>query len=126
MFPQDLMNEMLDNGKSAVESYKELGVITQRAFERVNAQQMAVARQFLDMGTRYVSILANARDARVLVNDQTELAKEMGEKLLANAETYTKLAQEAQGEIVKWAEKATKQVVAKAEEDVKKVVKKAA
>lgn len=126
MNPQDLMNQMLDGGKFAVESYKDLGAITQRAFERVNAQQMAVAREFLDMGTRYVSLLANARDPRAMLNDQAELAKDMGEKLLANAETYTKLAQEAQDEIVKWAEKSTKVVVAKAEEDVKKAVKKAA
>jgi hypothetical protein len=126
MTAQEMMNEMMDAGKFAVESYKQLGQITQRAFERVNAQHMAVAREYLEMGTRYVSLLANARDVRALVNDQAGFAKEIGEKMLANADTYAKLAQEAQGEFVQWAEKATKTAVAEAEENVKKAVKKAA
>lgn len=126
MTPQEMMNDMMDAGKLAVESYKQLGQITQRALERVNAQHMAVAREYLEMGTRYVSLLANARDVRVLANEQAGFAKEIGEKMLANADAYAKLAQEAQGEFVQWAEKATKTAVAEAEESVKKAVKKAA
>lgn len=126
MNPQDLMYQMLDGGKAVADSYKQLGSITQRAFERANAQQMAVARDFLDMGARYLSLVAGTRDLRVMMSDQVSLAKEVGEKLLANADAYTKLAQEAQGELSRWAEEATKAGVAKAEEEVKKAVKKAA
>jgi phasin family protein len=65
-------------------------------------------------------MLTNTRDPRALVNEQVNLAKEIGDKLLANAEEYTKMATETQEELVSWAEKATEAAVAKAEETVGK------
>ena len=115
----DVMNAWIENSKAAMEPARELGELTKRAFAKMSEQQMAVTKEYMEFSVRGLQLLSAARDPKTLVNDQVALAKEMGEKMLANAETYSKLATEAQAEFAAWAEKAAETAVAKAGEATK-------
>jgi phasin family protein len=116
----DLMNSWFENSKAAMAPARELSTMTQRVFEKLGEQQMAMTREYLDLSLRGLQLVSVARDPRTLVSEQVNLAKEAGEKMLANAEAYTKLAAETQAEFVAWADKATEAAVAKAEAAAKK------
>jgi len=118
----DLMNSWIENSKAAMAPARELSEMTQRVLEKMSAQQMAMTKEYMDLGLRGMQLVSAARDPRTLMTEQVNLAKEAGDKMLANAEVYAKLAAETQAEFTAWAEKATEAAVAKAG----KVVEKAA
>ncbi len=120
MKANDLMNSWIENSKSAMAPARELSEMTQRIFEKMSEQQMAMTKEYMDLGLRGVQMLSAARDPRTLVTEQVNLAKEVGNKMLAGAEAYAKLATETQAELAAWAEKATEAAVAKAGEAVEK------
>jgi phasin family protein len=120
MKANEMMNTWFENSKAAMAPARELGAITQRSFGRLTEHNMALTRDYMELSARSLQMLTNTRDPRAMVNEQVNLAKEMGDKLLANAEEYAKMATETQEELVTWAEKATEAAVAKAEETVGK------
>ena len=116
----ELMNSWIENSKAAMAPARELGEMTQRVFEKMGEQQMAMTKEYMDLGLRGLQLVSAARDPRALVNEQVNLAKEVGDRMLANAEAYNKLAAETQAEFAIWAEKTTESAVAKAEAAVEK------
>lgn len=120
MKTNELMNSWIENSKAAMAPARELGKMTQRMFEKMGEQQMVMTKEYMDLGLRGLQVVSAARDPRTLVNEQVNLAKEVGDKMLANAEAYAKLATETQAEFTSWAEKATEAAVAKAGEAVEK------
>lgn len=120
MKANELMNDWLENSKAAMEPARRLGDIAQRAMEKVSEQNLAMVKEYMEMNARALQMMTSVRDPRALVTEQVTLAKELGDKILANAELFGKLAAETQAELVKWAEDATEAAVAKAEEAVEK------
>jgi phasin family protein len=116
----DLMNNWFENSKAAMAPARELSTMTQRMLERLGEQQMAMTKEYMDLSLRGLQLVSAARDPRTLVNEQVNLAKELGDQMLANAESYAKLATETQAEFAAWAEKTTEAAVAKAEQAVEK------
>jgi phasin family protein len=108
------MNAWVENSKAAMEPARELGELTKRAFAKMSEQQMAVTKEYMDFSVRGLQLFSTARDPRALMNDQVALAKEMGDKMIANAEAFAKLATETQAELASWAEKTAETAVAKA------------
>jgi phasin family protein len=121
MKTNELMNAWIENSKVAMGPARELSEISQRNFARLSEHNMALSKEYMEMTTRTLQALATARDPRTLVNEQISLAKEMGDKLLSNAELYSKLASEAQEELVAWVDKSAQEAVAKAGEAAAKV-----
>lgn len=120
MQANEVMNQWLENSKAAMEPMRELNEISKRAMERMAEQNMAITKEYVEMMTRGMQLVASVRDPRALVNEQVELSKEMGEKAMANAESFAKLATETQGEYLAWSEKMANSAVAKTEEALTK------
>ena len=116
MKASELMESFVVNSKTAMEPARELSEITKRAFEKTTEQNMAVVKEYMEFSLRGMKLLSAVRDPRALVEQQMELATEAGEKFVANAEAYAKLASETQAELASWTEKTTEAAVAKAEE----------
>ncbi len=121
MKANELMNAWIENSKSVMAPARELSEITQRTFGRLSERNMALTKEYMEMSARSLQMLTSVRDPRALVTEQVNLAKEMGDSLMANAESYTKMATEAQQELVSWAEKSAATAVAKAGEAAEKV-----
>lgn len=121
MKANELMNTWIENSKAAMGPARELSEITQRNFGRLSEHNMALTKEYMEMSARSLQALTSVRDPRALVTEQVNLAKEMGDKLMSNAELYTKLATEAQEELVAWVEKSAEEAVAKVGEAAEKV-----
>jgi hypothetical protein len=108
----ELFNEWVKLSKSAVEPMMKLNEITVSAMERVARQQLDVARDYLDLGTRQTSILSKAERPEDMLTEQGQLVSEFGERLINRAQEFARIATETQQAVASWAEEAAKKTAA--------------
>jgi phasin family protein len=113
---KEIFDEWLKLSKNAVEPMMRLNEITVRAMERVARQQLDVARDYLDLGTKQATIMSGVESPEDLLTEQGQLVSEFGERLINRAQEFAKIAAETQQAVTEWAEETTK----KAEESAKK------
>jgi len=89
-----------------------LNEITVSAMERVARQQLDVARDYLDLGTRQTSILSKAERPEDMLTEQGQLVSEFGERLINRAQEFARIATETQQAVASWAEEAAKKTAA--------------
>jgi hypothetical protein len=104
----EVFNEWVKLSKSAVEPMMKLNEITVTAMERVARQQLDVARDYLDLGTRQTSILGKAESPEDMLSEQGQLVSEFGERLINRAQEFARIATETQQAVASWAEDASK------------------
>ncbi|MGD2137688.1 MAG: phasin family protein [Gammaproteobacteria bacterium] len=104
----EVFEEWLKLSKDAVEPMMKLNEITVQAMERVAHQQLDVARDYLDLGTRQASILGSAENPEEMLSEQGQLVSEFGERLINRAQEFAKIATETQQAVADWAEASTK------------------
>jgi phasin family protein len=105
---KEIFDEWLKLSKSAVEPMTRLNEITVRAMERVARQQLDVARDYLDLGTKQAGIMSSAQNPEDLLTEQGQLVSEFGERLINRAQEFAKIATETQQAVAEWAEDAAK------------------
>jgi transcriptional regulator len=108
----EVFNEWVKLSKSAVEPMMKLNEITVSAMERVARQQLDVARDYLDLGTRQTSILSKAERPEDMLTEQGQLVSEFGERLINRAQEFARIATETQQAVASWAEEAAKKTAA--------------
>jgi len=108
----EVFNEWVKLSKSAVEPMMKLNQITVSAMERVARQQLDVARDYLDLGTRQTSILSKAEKPEDMLTEQGQLVSEFGERLINRAQEFARIATETQQAVASWAEEAAKKTSA--------------
>jgi len=105
---KEIFDEWQKLSKNAVEPMMRLNEITVQAMERVARQQLDVARDYLDLGTKQATIMGAAGNPDELLSEQGQLVSEFGERLINRAQEFAKIATETQQAVTDWAEKATK------------------
>ncbi|MGB5474696.1 MAG: phasin family protein [Gammaproteobacteria bacterium] len=103
----EVFDEWVKLTKSTVEPMMKLNEITVTAMERVARQQLDVARDYLELGTRQASVLGKAEKPEDVLAEQGQLVSEFGERLLNRAQEFARIATEAQQAVASWAEDAT-------------------
>jgi phasin family protein len=114
---KEVFDEWLKLSKNAVEPMMRLNEITVRAMERVARQQLDVARDYLDLGTKQAGILGGAENPEDLLSEQGQLVSEFGDRLINRAQEFAKIATETQQEVANWAEQVTKKTTGAAQAD---------
>jgi phasin family protein len=109
---KEIFDEWLKLSKNAVEPMMRLNEITVRAMERVARQQLDVARDYLDLGTKQATIMGAAENPEDLLTEQGQLVSEFGERLINRAQEFAKIATETQQAVSEWAEETTKKATA--------------
>jgi phasin family protein len=104
----ELFNEWVKLSKNAVEPMIKLNEITVSAMERVARQQLDVARDYLDLGTRQASLLSKAESPEEMLTEQGRMVSEFGERLINRAQEFARIATETQQAVATWAEDAGK------------------
>lgn len=104
----EVFDEWVKLSKSTVEPMMKLNEITVTAMERVARQQLDVARDYLDLGTRQASLLGKAEKPEDILAEQGQLVSEFGERLLNRAQEFARIASETQQAVATWAEEATR------------------
>jgi phasin family protein len=114
---KEVFDEWLKLSKNAVEPMMQLNEITVRAMERVARQQLDVARDYLDLGTKQAGILSGAQNPEDLLSEQGQLVSQFGERLINRAQEFAKIATETQQAVAAWAEDATKKATSATQAD---------
>jgi hypothetical protein len=70
----EVFDEWLKLSKNAVEPMMKLNEITVKAMERVARQQLDVARDYLDLGTRQAAILGSAENPEICCRSRASLS----------------------------------------------------
>ncbi len=104
----EVFDQWADFSKNAGEPLVRLSEITARAIEQVARQQLDLARDYVELGTRQVELLGSARDPQKWLTEQNALASEFGKKLMSRGEEFIAVATETQKSVADWAEKAAK------------------
>ena len=107
---KDVFDEWLKGSKNAVEPMMRLNEITVRAMERVARQQLDVARDYLDLGTKQAAIMSGTESPEDLISEQTKLVSEFGERLTNRAQEFANIATETQQAVRQWVEESANQV----------------
>lgn len=115
MKPMELMAAWIDNGKAAMEPARELNELTKSTLAKVAEQQVATTKEYVEFSKHSLQTLGATRDPRALVKQQVALTKELSDKALDNARTFTKLASATQARFSEWVEKTAGAAFAKAE-----------
>ena len=112
---KDSVEKLAAANRSAVESAMRLNKIAVRAQSLLARQQVAAFENCFEAGTRQMAIAGETRDPREMVARQTEVAVELGEKLVAVAQEAMDIQSQARDEIATWLEDGLKTVKASTE-----------
>ena len=107
----ELFEQWMDFAKNANEPLLRLGEITAQAAEQLLRQQMELARDYVELGTRQMELLGSAQDPQKWMTEQGALASEFGKKLMSRSQAFAEVATEAQKAITGWTEDAAKKAV---------------
>ncbi len=110
---QDAFEQWVEFTKNATEPMMKLNEVSARALEKAARQQFELAQEFIQLGSRQMQLLGQAKDPQKWAQEQAELASEFGKKLMARAQDSVALATETQKEMTALAEKVAKTASAK-------------
>jgi len=127
---EKVMSNVFENvteaNKQAVDAVLSFNRIAMRAQSLMARQQLAALEGYLDAGSKNWKLVTETRDPKELVSRQSELAMELGEKLVAVAQESLEIQAQARDELAAWMEDGMKAVkipvasVAKAAKSAKK------
>lgn len=106
-----VFSEWLKISKNAVEPLVRLNEITFHAVESVARQQLDVARDYLELGSKQAALYSSAEKPEDLFTAQSQLVSEFGEQLINRAQEFAKIASETQSAISEWVEEAAGKAV---------------
>lgn len=104
----ELFEQWMEFAKSSNEPLLRLGEITAQAMEQLLRQQLELARDYVELGTRQVELLGSAQDPQKWVTEQGALASEFGKKLMSRGQAFAEVTTEAQKAVTGWTEEAAK------------------
>lgn len=85
--------------KKAVDALMGFNKIAVRTQSLLAGQQLAAMEQLFDAGSRNLQLVTEARDPKELMSRQTEVAVELGEKLVAVAQEALDIQAHARDEV---------------------------
>jgi len=116
---QQNWNAMLESvaaaNQKAVLAATELNRIATRTQGLLVRRQLAVLETCLDAGTRHLSVATQTQDPKEAMKRHTEVAVELGEKLVAAAQEALEIQVQARDAIGRWMEDGMNVVKAEAE-----------
>lgn|GEM_PF-2414745 len=108
----DLLEGVADARQAALNSMTAFNRIAMRAQGLLARQQLRALERCLEAGTRQLRLVAEVRDSKDLLISQAEVAKQLGEELLAVAHESTELQAQVRSELEHWATDGIKSVQA--------------
>jgi phasin family protein len=117
----DYMSQWIEYSKAAAEPMMKLNELGLKTLDQMTQQQMELTKDYLDLGTRGLKRLSEAKDPQEFWTAQAELLKEYGDKIVARARSYADLASQTQSQLAEWQETTMREVGKKLEEAEKKV-----
>ncbi len=119
----DVMKNVSEVNKQAIESVLRFNRIAVRAQGLLARQQLSAMESYLDAGTRHLDLVGKTQDPQELIKMATEINVELGEKLMSLAQESMDIQAQARDEITSWFEDGVKAVQKQAEKQSDVVTK---
>ena len=100
----EAFEQWLAFSKDASEPFVKLNELSDKAMEQVARQQLDMARDYLDLGSRQMELLSSAKDPQEWLKNQSELSTDFSRKLVDRAEEFMRIAGDTQKEVAAWTE----------------------
>jgi len=111
----DVMKNVAEVNKQAVESMLRLGRIAVRTQGLFASQQVAAVEDCLAAGAKYMSAVSQTQNPQELLKKQTEINVELGEKFVAASQEALDVQAQVRDELASWFEDGMKVVQEAAE-----------
>ena len=111
----DVMKNVAEVNKQAVESMLRLGRIAVRTQGLFASQQVAAVEDCLAAGAKYMSAVSQTQNPQELLKTQTEINVELGEKFVAASQEALDVQAQVRDELASWFEDGMKVVQEAAE-----------
>ncbi len=105
-------------GTAGYESLNALTELNVHTFEKLVAMQAETFNLFVDAGTELVKLSTEVKDPKAFVEGEVELAKQLGENLVAKGKESLEVTTEVRDEYTAWVESNVETFTAKANEIV--------
>jgi predicted ATP-grasp superfamily ATP-dependent carboligase len=102
MSMKDSLNMMNEVGNKGFDRINALGELNLKLWEKLAARQMEAFNSMLEQGVRQMTIASEAKGYNELLNGQLEMAKEAGERVMAENKANMELAGEVRDEYRAW------------------------
>ena len=107
---KELLDQWSKLSRQALESYRDLGEIQVRIFNRLFQQQLELANVTVESGLRQLHLIYEPANYRDVVEKQTELAGEINEQLATVARRTNDVLVEANNKFSAWADRGVRAV----------------
>ena len=107
---KELLDQWSKLSRQALESYRDLGEIQVRVFNRLLQQQLELVNVTVESGLRQLHLIYEPAHYRDLVEKQTELAGEINEQLATVARRTNDVLVEANNKFSAWADRGVRAV----------------
>jgi phasin family protein len=114
-----MLDSMAQANEKAMTAAAELQRIAARAHGQMVRKQIDTFETCLDAGARHVKVATEVRDPKEAMQQHTEVAVELGEKLVAATQEAFELQVQARDELTRWFEQGMNAVKAEAEAAMK-------
>jgi len=110
-----MLDGVAQANEKAVSAAAELTRMTARTGGLLVRKQIDTFESCLDAGTRHLKVATETRDPKEAFQQHTEVALELGEKLVAATQEAFEIQVQARDELVRWVEQGVNTVKAEAE-----------
>jgi phasin family protein len=114
-----MLDSMAQANEKAMTAAAELQRIATRTHGQMVRKQIDTLESCLDAGARHVKVATEARDPKEAFQQHTELAVELGEKLVAATQEAFEIQVQARDELARWFEQGMNAVKAETEAAMK-------
>ena len=99
-----LVDQLLEANKAALAPVARLQELAADTVQKVVQHNLAVAQDYVELGSRQFQLLGEVNDPQKLVAEEGKLASEFGQKLVTRACEFFQLTKEAQNVFGNWAQ----------------------
>lgn len=107
---ENVIENVTEANKKAVDAVLNLNKIAVRTQGLLARQNLAILENWMEAGNKGLKLASETRDPKELVARQTEVAVELGEKLVAVAQEALDIQAQARDELASWMEDGLKAV----------------
>lgn len=115
---RQMFDQWFEVNRAALDPIMRWNDIAMRAAERVTRQNLTLAQDCLELGTRHLNLLCEANDPQKWKDEESKLAAEFSQKIVDRAGDYLKVAQETRDALNNLASEAARQVAETAQRAV--------
>jgi phasin family protein len=112
----DLFNKWMELGEPTMKRMLALNEIAAGAMQKAAAQQLDLAREYMDLGAKQMQLVTTTKDVAKLADEEAKLAAAFGEKLNGSAKAAYELAEQTRKDYTAWLEGAVKEAATTVEQ----------